>query len=128
MDQSTTRECPYCREVVDARAVKCKHCGSALRPGSSEETEGRGWETWKVVHVGEEQWRTGEPEVQDMPPPEVQALVERLSEPGRIGSPGPGGFCVATEVCEPGQIVFGPITIPIQKCRWVIICSGPMPM
>lgn len=29
-----TRECPYCMELVKARAIKCKHCGSNIDPAS----------------------------------------------------------------------------------------------
>jgi hypothetical protein len=31
---STTRECPMCREVIRADALRCKHCLSAVRPDS----------------------------------------------------------------------------------------------
>jgi hypothetical protein len=127
-DQRTMKECPYCREEVDARAVKCKHCGSAQPRERSAGAEGAGWEKWKIAYVGDETWRIGEPGVQGTPPGDVQEIVSRLSEPGQGGGLDFGEFCVATEVCEPGEIVFGPITIPILKCKWVVICSGPMPM
>jgi hypothetical protein len=31
-DSEGTRECPYCKEDIQAEAVKCKHCGSRLTP------------------------------------------------------------------------------------------------
>jgi hypothetical protein len=30
--ESTSRECPYCKEEIKAAANKCKHCGSAIAP------------------------------------------------------------------------------------------------
>ncbi|WP_321403850.1 DUF2628 domain-containing protein [Maridesulfovibrio sp.] len=29
---SDSRECPYCFEVIKAKAIKCKHCGSEVEP------------------------------------------------------------------------------------------------
>jgi primosomal protein N' len=29
------RECPYCKELIKAEAVKCKHCGSVVSPEQS---------------------------------------------------------------------------------------------
>jgi large conductance mechanosensitive channel len=29
-EKPATRECPYCRSIIDARATKCAHCASTL--------------------------------------------------------------------------------------------------
>lgn len=29
------KPCPFCAELINAAAIKCKHCGSDLRPGAS---------------------------------------------------------------------------------------------
>lgn len=31
-NEGETRECPYCKELIKADAVKCKYCGSTLAP------------------------------------------------------------------------------------------------
>ena len=128
VEQTSLKQCPYCREEVDARAVKCKHCGSTLPREKSSGAEADGWEDWKIAYVGEETWRTGEQGVPGTPPADLRQTLSRIRQPGDGGGLGIAQICVTTEVCEPGEIVFGPITIPILKCRWVVICSGPMPM
>jgi hypothetical protein len=115
------------RRVPESR-LALSHNRRTKEPMTTDQgAKGGGWENWKIAHVGEEKWRTGE----GTPPVDVEEIVSRLSETGDFGDygpGGPGGFCIATEVCEPGEIVFGPITIKIQKCRTVLFCSGPMPM
>jgi Double zinc ribbon len=32
MAETTMRECPYCREDINAEATKCRHCGSPVAP------------------------------------------------------------------------------------------------
>jgi uncharacterized CHY-type Zn-finger protein len=32
MAEDQTRQCPYCKETINARALKCKHCGSSVQP------------------------------------------------------------------------------------------------
>lgn len=36
-DLSDERECPFCAELIKAKAVKCKHCGSEVEPFKKEE-------------------------------------------------------------------------------------------
>jgi hypothetical protein len=127
-DPRPTKECPYCREEVDARAIKCKHCRSIIPPEQSPGTGGAGGDSWQIAYVGEETWRTGEAGGQGPPPDEVQAMTVRLGQRGLGGGSVLGLNCVPIELCEPGEIVFGHITIPIQKCRWVIVCSNLPPM
>jgi hypothetical protein len=31
-DESETRACPYCKEEINAKATRCKHCGSWVTP------------------------------------------------------------------------------------------------
>lgn len=39
----TTKRCPFCRETVLIRAVKCRHCGEILDDDLAREREPRGW-------------------------------------------------------------------------------------
>ncbi len=34
VEQQDARECPYCQEEIRSKAIKCKHCGSAVRPAA----------------------------------------------------------------------------------------------
>ena len=35
-----TRECPYCAEIINAKAIKCKHCGEFLHGSGSSSGSG----------------------------------------------------------------------------------------
>lgn len=36
MDDTQTRECPYCKESIRSDAVKCRYCGSKIAPNTAE--------------------------------------------------------------------------------------------
>ena len=33
-EQQTTKKCPFCAELINAEAIKCKHCGSLIGDAS----------------------------------------------------------------------------------------------
>jgi hypothetical protein len=77
---------------------------------------------WKIAYVGEETWRVASEPGPDNPPPEVQQIERDETAALRVGytiTP----WCRSIEVCDPDEIVIGPWTIPIVKCRWVVVCG-----
>jgi hypothetical protein len=121
--QATTRECPYCREQVNSRAVKCRYCGSALTPDIPESIVARAEDGWKIVYVGEERWRVEGQDGPSAPPPEVQEIARQYESAAFVGGPRWRPWCTYVEKCEWDKIEIGPISVPIAKCRWVVICG-----
>jgi hypothetical protein len=33
-NENTTKKCPFCAEIIQAEAIKCKHCSSELTTGT----------------------------------------------------------------------------------------------
>ena len=91
---------------------------------SVESRDQSDWRNWKIEYVGSETFRVGEPETQGEPPPEAYDAIARLGFGGGYGGYTP--LCIPWEFCRPDKIEIplptGTITIPIQVCRWVVIC------
>lgn len=93
---SDTRECPFCAEVIKAKAVKCKHCGSVL----TEEALARFYE--EIARIGGKE--RPQPSEGFEPPPTVPATPESIVRLATILFADVSGFTKMSASKEPEEM------------------------
>jgi hypothetical protein len=106
------RECPFCAEIIKAKAKICKHCGSNIDPS---ETPSSGKKTMTAP------FPEPAPFVTASPPMDVESQIRALGEFDRFGTR--KEIKCVPEIIRPGERIMAMTSGLLNGTTWLIIAT-----
>lgn len=108
--EADEKECPFCAEIIKAKAKVCKHCRSNLEEDAFKDTDATS------TQVTNEESQTS-----DTPPPTLEEQIANLGEFDRYGTRKEIKFL--PEAMRPGEIIKAMTSGLLDGTTWLIVVT-----